>query len=87
LRYETRNACFDHCIKSLSDLNAIDFVQRIFRKGGDIKILFRTAFLDVVSKAVPRCTPHASSTCAGVFPTRAAIAKMTGSSSGPGFMP
>ena len=44
----------------------------------------RAAVLGVVSTAVPRCTAQASSTCAGVFLTRAAIAKMTGSSSGPG---
>jgi hypothetical protein len=30
----------------------------------------------VVSKAVARCTAQASSTCAGVFPTRAAIAEI-----------
>ena len=47
----------------------------------------RAALLGVVSKAEPRCTAHASSTCAGVFPTRAAIAVMTGSSSGPGLAP
>ena len=39
----------------------------------------RAAVLGVVSKAVPRCTAQASSTCAGVFPTRAAIAEITGS--------
>jgi hypothetical protein len=36
--------------------------------------------LGVVSKAVPRRTAQATSTCAGVWPTRPAIAKMTGSS-------
>ena len=49
--------------------------------------LARAALLGVVSTAVPRCTAHASKTCAGVFPTRAAIAEMTGSSSSPGFIP
>jgi hypothetical protein len=49
--------------------------------------LARAALLGVVSKAVPRWTAHASSTCAGVFPTRAAIARITGSSSSPGFSP
>ena len=47
----------------------------------------RAALLGVVSKAVPRCTAQARSTCAGVFPTRAAIAEMTGSSSSPGLIP
>jgi len=32
----------------------------------------RAAVLGVVSRAVPRCTAQASSTCAGVLPTRAA---------------
>src|SRR5271154_899247 len=45
----------------------------------------RAAVLGVVSKAVPRCTAQANNTCAGVFPTRAAIVEMIGSSSGPGF--
>jgi hypothetical protein len=47
----------------------------------------RAAVLGVVSTAVPRCTAHASRTCAGIFPTRAAIAEMTGSSSNPGLIP
>ena len=43
----------------------------------------RAALLGVVSTAPRRCTAQASSTCAVVFPTRAAIAEMTGSSSNP----
>jgi hypothetical protein len=47
----------------------------------------RAALLGVVSRAVPRCTAQASSTCAGVFPTRVAIAEITGSSFRPGLIP
>ncbi len=42
-RDETRDACLHHFIEPLPSLNAIDFVKRIFRKGGDVKILFRTS--------------------------------------------
>ena len=49
--------------------------------------LARAAVFGVVSNAVPRCTAQANSTCAGVFPTRAAIAVITGSSSSPGLIP
>jgi hypothetical protein len=41
LRAETRDACFHHFIERLPGLNAIDLVQRFFRKGGDVKILAR----------------------------------------------
>src|SRR5580658_10735502 len=43
LRDETRDACFHHFIESLPGLNAIDFVQRILRKGRDVKILSRAS--------------------------------------------
>jgi len=39
LRDKSRDACFHHFIESLPGLNAIDFVQRIVRKGRDVKIL------------------------------------------------
>ena len=40
---ETRDACFHHLIEALPGLNAIDFVQRVFRKGRDVKILSRAS--------------------------------------------
>ncbi len=53
-----------------------------------LKLSFvRSALFGVVSKAVPRCTAQASRTCAGILPTRAAIAVITGSSSNPGLIP
>jgi hypothetical protein len=85
---ETRNAGLDDFVEPLSGRNAIDFVKRVFRKIGDIKISrARAAVLVVVSTAVPRWTAHASRTCAGVFPACAAIAEMTGSSSNPVLIP
>lgn len=85
---EPRNAGCHHCIQPLSGLNSVDFVKRIFRKGRDVKIFARAPqFLGGLSKAVPRCTAHASSTCAGILLTRAAIAEINGSSSSPGFIP
>ena len=41
LRNETRAAGLHYFIESLSSLNAIDFVQCVFRKGRDVKILPR----------------------------------------------
>ena len=38
---ETRDASPHHFIEPLSNLNAIDFVKRVFRKGGDVEILSR----------------------------------------------
>ena len=38
---ETRAAGLDYLIKPLSGLNAIDFVNRVFRKSGDVEILPR----------------------------------------------
>ena len=47
----------------------------------------RAAVLGVVSRAVPRWTAQADSTRAGVLPTRAAMAEMTGPTSGLGLGP
>ena len=38
----------------------------------------RAADVGVVNKAAPRCTAQANSTCAAVFPTRPAIAEISG---------
>ncbi len=38
---ETRAAGFHYFIEPLSSLDSIDFVKRIFRKGGDVEILLR----------------------------------------------
>src|ERR1700685_4831112 len=38
---ETRNAAVHHCIQPLSDLNSIDFVERVFGKARDVEILSR----------------------------------------------
>src|SRR5579864_9171842 len=38
---ETRAAGLHYFIESLSSLNSIDFVNRVFRKGGDVEILPR----------------------------------------------
>ena len=40
---ETGDACFHHLIEPLSGRNAIDFVQRVFWEGGNIKILSRAS--------------------------------------------
>jgi hypothetical protein len=88
LRNETRAAGLHYFIESLSSLNAIDFVQCVFRKGRDVKILPRAGRGSRRCKE-SRATLYRPSQqhCAGVFPTRAAIAEMTGSSSGPALMP
>src|SRR3954471_12522288 len=36
---ETRAAGLHHFIETLPGLNAIDFVERVFRKGGDVEVL------------------------------------------------
>lgn len=69
LRNESRNAGCHHGIQPPSSLNWIDLVERVFR--GDVEIsLARAALPGVASKAAPRCTAQARSTCTGVFPTR-----------------
>src|ERR1700733_15403696 len=39
---ETRAAGLHYFVKPLPGLNAIDFIKRVFRKGGDVEILPRT---------------------------------------------
>src|SRR5580700_5283685 len=40
---ETRYACGHDRIEPLSGLNAIDFIKRVFRNGGDVEILSRAS--------------------------------------------
>ena len=40
---ETRDARFHHFIEPLPCLNAIDFIERVFRKGGDVEIFPRAS--------------------------------------------
>jgi len=82
---EPRDAGLYHFIEPLSGLNSIDFVKRVFRKGGDVEILSRAGRSPGRGKQ-SRAALHRPSQQhrAGVFPTRAAIAPTTGSSSGPG---
>ena len=85
---ETRAPGSHHIIEPAPGFDTIDLLKCILRKGGNVEILPRACrSFGVVSNAVPRCTAQANSTCAGVFPIRAAIADITVSSSGPGLIP
>ena len=85
---ETGDAFCHYFIESQPGLNAIDFVKRVFRKGGDVEILSRASRgFGCCEQSRTTLDRHANNSCAGVFPTRVAIAEMTGSSSSPGFIP